>query len=94
MCSSDLPARVPFMCGHAQLWLPGLDLWMDHGDDPYDRNFSESMCSADFLLTDRAAFQAAFGPALQTLYQGGVCDANPVGARMLPESVATCPIWP
>jgi hypothetical protein len=90
----NIPVRVPFNCGHAQLWLPGLDLWMDHGDDPYNQIFANSMCSADFLLTDRATFQAAFGPTMTTVHEGGVCDATPVGRRALPESIATCPIPP
>jgi hypothetical protein len=90
----NIPARVPNMCGHTQLWLPGLDLWMDHGDNPYDRNFSESMCNADFLLVDRATWQAAFGNTRATVYQGGVCDAMPVARRTQLESIATCPIAP
>jgi hypothetical protein len=86
----NIPARVPFMCSHAQLWLPGLDLWMDHGDNPYDQVFKNSTCSADFLLVDRATFQAAFGTQMGTVYQGGVCDGMPVSQRTRPESIATC----
>jgi hypothetical protein len=88
----NIPVRVPFNCDHAQLWLPGLDLWMDHGDNPHNRNFSESTCSADFLLTDRATFQAAFGTTMRLVYSGGACDADPVGRRVAPESVAMCPM--
>jgi hypothetical protein len=92
--AANIPARVPFNCEHAQLWLPGLDLWMDHGDDPYNQIFANSMCSADFLLTDRTTFQAAFGTTMRSVYQGGVCDTDPdpVGRRVEPASVATCPI--
>ena len=38
MKAVNIPVEILYVCGHAQLYFPTIDKYIDHGDDPYNAN--------------------------------------------------------
>ncbi len=86
----NIPVRVPYICGHAEVQFPTEDKFMDHGDDPYNSAYTSSQCGADHLLIDSETFIERFGRTVNH-DDPETCGANnPVGMQARPESLAVC----
>jgi hypothetical protein len=57
----NIPVQCHRICGHATIWFMTEDLYIDHGDDPYNLTFKATGLPASALLIDAAAFVALFG---------------------------------
>ena len=86
----NIPVRVPFICGHAEVQFVSEGKFMDHGDDPYNSTYTNSQCSADHLLLDTETFVERFGRTVNHDDPETCAGDNPVGRQVSEESVATC----
>jgi hypothetical protein len=87
----NIPVRVPLTCMHAQLAFVSEGLFVDHGDDLYNSDYTGSQCNADHLLLDAATFAERFGRSVNH-NDASICEgeANPVGRQVTEEVLATC----
>jgi len=56
----NLPATFVINCGHAQPYFPSLDLYLSHGDDPYNQNTKEAQAAGTEMLIDQDTFVSWF----------------------------------
>jgi hypothetical protein len=87
----NIPVRVPFICEHAEMAFVSEGLFVDHGDNPYNSNYTGSQCGADHLLIDAATFAERFGRQVNH-NDASTCEASPtpVGYQASDEGIASC----
>jgi hypothetical protein len=56
----NIPVRPVWVCGHELAFFPTENLYMDHGDDPYNLNVKNSMKPMTDFLIDEAMYKAWF----------------------------------
>ncbi|MEZ4870657.1 MAG: hypothetical protein R2827_00130 [Bdellovibrionales bacterium] len=59
--TANIPVEVIYTCGHAQLYFPTIDMYMDHGDNPYSsivKNQPEKSITG--ILIDASTYTARF----------------------------------
>jgi hypothetical protein len=69
----NIPVQCQRICGHATLWFMSEDLYMDHGDDPYNLTFKATGLPASALLIDRARFVSWFGAETDNHENASAC---------------------
>jgi hypothetical protein len=86
----NIPVRVPFICGHAEIAFVSEGLFVDHADDPYNSNYTGSQCTAEHLLIDAETFASRFGR--QVNHDDAECYAspNPVAFQVTDEGISVC----
>jgi hypothetical protein len=62
----NLPVQPLWACGHELAYFVSEDLYLDHGDDPYNGVVRGSTASSLLLLIDAATYQTRFGADLTT----------------------------
>lgn len=67
----NIPVSLLTRCGHAQPCFPSEGRYLDHGDNPYNRNFIDSGASGLDLLIDNATYREWFDSSVAS---ETVCD--------------------
>ena len=57
----NIPVEPVWVCGHELVYFPTEDLYMDHGDDPYNQVVKASSSPSLNLLIPSATWRARFG---------------------------------
>ena len=57
----NIPVEPVWVCGHELVYFPSEDLYMDHGDDPYNQIVKASSSPSLNLLIPSATWRARFG---------------------------------
>jgi hypothetical protein len=57
----NIPVEPIWVCGHELMYFMSEDLYLDHGDDPYNAVVRASSSSSLLLLMDSATWKARFG---------------------------------
>lgn len=58
----NIPVEIIYTCGHAQLYFPSIDRYMDHGDNPYNSNVSgQPTKNISGILLDSTTYTSRFG---------------------------------
>lgn len=58
--AANIPVQIVRTCGHSQVYFMSERLYMDHGDDPYNRDFQDSHKSPSELLISERTFNIWF----------------------------------
>ena len=76
--AANIPVQPVWICGHAAAHFIADDLYLDHGDDPYNQNVLRSRSPIDALLIDSATYRAWFTSDLKANVTGtaGAACAN------------------
>lgn len=57
----NIPAQPIYTCGHAQMYFPTLDLYLDHGDNPYNATvINQPVKNISGILISPATYTARF----------------------------------
>jgi hypothetical protein len=86
----NIPVRIPYICGHAEVQFLSEGKFLDHADDPYNSTYTESECSAEHLLLDTETFVERFGRPVNHDDSETCAGGGPVAMQVSAESVATC----
>ncbi len=68
----NIPMQISTVCGHSQAVFLTENLYLDHGDNPYNLDFKATTLPASSLLIDHATYTAWFGTATDNRAVG--CD--------------------
>jgi hypothetical protein len=86
----NIPVRIPFICGHAEVQFLSEGKFLDHADNPYNSNYTQSACGPDHLLLDTETFVERFGRSVNHDDAETCAGDGPVAMQVRDESVATC----
>jgi len=59
---ANIPVQPVWVCGHALPYFLTEEMYLDHGDDPYDTNVKSSKVPILSLLINEATYQSWFSP--------------------------------
>lgn len=62
--AANIPVHIVKVCGHNLVHFLTEDLYLDHGDDPYNSTFKATGLPASALLIDAATYEQRFGPEM------------------------------
>lgn len=68
----NIPVHISTLCLHSQAYFLTEDLYLDHGDNPYNLAFKATGLPASSLLIDRSTYQSWFGT--DTVNRSVGCD--------------------
>jgi hypothetical protein len=66
----NIPVHISIVCGHSQSVFITENLYLDHGDDPYNQTFKATGLPASQLLIDQATYVSWFGSSTDNRSQG------------------------